>query len=339
VAGQFVTASVALAVDSRDRQRITYDSGLRVWVNWGETPWTVEGRTLPQWGFLALGPDTEVWTAQTPAGMADYASCPEFAFADARTSFHMPYRKGGVDLEPKLRSFKWLGDRKAEITYEWHVGEELADDYTCFVHFLNEGASNAMIAGQADHTLPKPTSTWREGEVVVDGPHVVEFPAGYEHFEIVVGLYNRKGRMQMKGTDREGSRYLVGVLDIADGEGKLGDLAAATATYQKELEQADFTRNMNQPGTWIDLGAIATDGSVKVNRGADRLVVFPYPRNRRFTVELDAKALGLTQAPTKVQALQALSDEVLADVPCELRNGRIRFAVGAEGAGRYLVLP
>jgi hypothetical protein len=339
VAGQFVTASVALAVDRPERQRITYDSGLRLWVNWGETPWQVEGRTLPQWGFLALGPDTEVWTAQTEQGLADYASCPEFAFVDARTHFDMPYLKSGTDIEPKIRSFKWLGDRKAEITYEWRVGEEVKDDYMCFVHFLNEGASNAMIAGQADHALPKPTSTWRAGEAIVDGPHVVEFPANYNDFEIVIGLYSRKGRLQMKGTDHDGHRYLIGVVNIADGKGQLGDLAAASAKYDEEIAKADFSRNMTQPGTWIDFGALATDGSLKVNRGKDRLVVYAYPRGRRFTVELDAKALGLTQAPNKIQALKPLSDEVLQDIPFERHGTRIRFTVGQKDAGRYLVLP
>ena len=119
----------------------------------------------------------------------------------------------------------------------------------------------------------------------------------------------------------------------------LGGFATAGVLSLTLAPPGALAFSARQWGVLAYLGAIATDGSVKVNRGADRLVVFPYPRNRRFTVELDAKALGLTQAPTKVQALQALSDEVLADVPCELRNGRIRFAVGAEGAGRYLVLP
>jgi hypothetical protein len=339
VAGQFVTASVALAVNARDRQRITYDSGLRVWVNWGEEPWEVEGRTLPQWGFLALGPETEVWTARTDRGVADYASCPEFAFVDARTSFSMPYRKTGTSIEPSIRSLKWLGDRKAEITYEWRVGEEVEDDYKCFVHFLNEGATNAMIAGQADHALPKPTSTWREGEVIVDGPHVVEFPTTYDDYEIVIGVYGGKGRLQMKGTDREGRRYLIGVVSFADDQGQTGDLADARAKYETETEQADFDRHMNQPGTWIDFGPLATDGSVKVNRDKDQLTVFPYPRDRRFTVELDARALGLIGMPTKVQALEAGNDDVLADIPFERRGDRIRFTVGAKGAGRYLVLP
>jgi hypothetical protein len=340
VAGQFVTASVALAVNARDRQRITYDSGLRVWVNWGEEPWLVEGRTLPQWGFLALGPDTEVWTAQTKQGLADYASCPEFTFVDARTSFHMPYLKAGTDIEPRIRSFRWLGGRKAEITYEWRVGEEVKDDYMCFVHFLNDGVGrNDKIIGQADHGLPKPTSTWRAGEVVVDGPHVVEFPAAYNDYEIVIGLYSRKGRLHMKGTNREGLRYLIGVVDIAGDQGKLGDLAAAQAKYETKVARADFRRNLNQPGTWVDFGTLATDGSLKVNRGQDQLTAFPYPRNRRFTVELDPKVLGLAGAATKVQALKAGSDEVLADVPFERQGKRIRFTVGLEGAGRYLVLP
>ena len=339
-AGQFVTASVALAVDRTERQRVAYDSGLRVWVNWGETPWQVEERTLPQWGFLALGPETEVWTARTEAGMADYASCPEFAFLDARTFFHMPYRKAGVDLEPRLRDFRWLGDRKAEITFEWRVGEEMPDDYACFVHFLNAaGRREDQIVGQADHALARPVKSWRKGEVVVDGPHVVEFPEDYDAFEIVVGLYNRKGRVQMKGTDRGGRRYLIGVLNLADGQGQLGDLEAAAAKYRQEVEEADFGRNTNPPGTWIDCGALASDGSLKVDRGSDRLVVFPYPRNRQFRVELDAAALGLANLPLKVQALKALGDEVLQDVPFERRGQRIRFAVGHEGAGRYVVLP
>jgi hypothetical protein len=174
---------------------------------------------------------------------------------------------------------------------------------------------------------------------VVDGPHVVEFPAAYNDYEIVIGLYSRKGRLHMKGTNREGLRYLIGVVDIAGDQGKLGDLAAAQAKYETKVARADFRRNLNQPGTWVDFGTLATDGSLKVNRGQDQLTAFPYPRNRRFTVELDPKVLGLAGAATKVQALKAGSDEVLADVPFERQGKRIRFTVGLEGAGRYLVLP
>ncbi len=342
VAGQFVTASVVLGLDApRERQRITYDSGLRLWVNWGEEPWTVEGRTLPQWGFLALGPDTEVWTAETRQGMADYASCPEFVFADARTHFQMPYVRPEVDVEPRICSFKWLGKRRAEITYEWRVGEDVDEDYRRYVHFLNEGVRKRdMIAGQSNPSLKRPTTTWRKDDMVVDGPHIVRFPDTLNDFEIVVCLSGSKGRIPMKGTNREGLRYLIGVLRIADdGQGRLGDIVAARAEREQKVGRADFTRNMNKAGTWVDFGEIATDGSVKVNRGDDQLTVFPYPRGRPFTVELDPGALGLAGVPVKVQALKAGSDEILAEISFESRGKRIRFAVGREGAGRYRVLP
>ena len=88
--GEWVTASVALAAGICDRQRIRYDRGLTVWVNWRDEPWQIEGRVLPQWGFLALGPDTEVWTALLDGRYADYAACPEFVYVDSRTRFGMP---------------------------------------------------------------------------------------------------------------------------------------------------------------------------------------------------------------------------------------------------------
>ena len=53
-----VTASAALAAGDTSRQRIRYDSGLTLWVNWRAEPWQIEGHRLPQWGFLALGPET-----------------------------------------------------------------------------------------------------------------------------------------------------------------------------------------------------------------------------------------------------------------------------------------
>ena len=125
VDGQMVSASVALAVGDTSRQRIRYDSGLTLWVNWRPEPWHVEGRVLPQWGFLALGPQTEVYTALIDGKFADYAQCPQYLFADARTYFHMPYRRATKDIEPRLRSLKYLGGDRAEVTYEWIVNLSL----------------------------------------------------------------------------------------------------------------------------------------------------------------------------------------------------------------------
>ena len=52
------------------------------------------------------------------------------------------------------------------------VGEALDGDYHCFVHAVHPDAANRPdhIVFQHDHGLPKPTSQWQAGDVIVDGP-------------------------------------------------------------------------------------------------------------------------------------------------------------------------
>ena len=179
--GQWVAAGTALALGDTSRQRIRYDSGLTLWVNWRAEPWRVEGRTLPQWGFLAMGPETLVSTSLVGGRFADYAECPEFLFADARTSFAMPYRGAVKDIEPRLRSFEYLGGNRVRVTYEWIVNDTLDRDLTCFVHGVGVGAASPeAILFQQDHALPKPTGQWRKGEVIVDGPYEFSLPPTQE---------------------------------------------------------------------------------------------------------------------------------------------------------------
>lgn len=211
VDGQLVTASAAVAVGDTSRQRIRYESGLTLWINWRPEPWTVEGHVLPQWGFLAMGPETCVATSLHGDRVADYAECPEFVFADARTSIAMPYRE----------------DRK----------------------------------------------------ITAQPPTPDEFP------------------------------------------------------------EADFSLRLNRPGTWIDFGPLATDGSAKVNREADRLVVFPYPHDKNFRVSLDLQALAPTADPARVvvRALAAGTQEDRGAVPLERDGSRVILAVGTPGVGRYVI--
>ena len=135
VQGRYVTGSAALVAGDTSRQRIRYDSGLTLWVNWRKEPWRVkpkdeirmtkEARSpnpafilhpssfiLPQWGFLALGPDTEVATALHDGKLGDYAECPEFIFADARTHFDPVDGRKPKAIEPRLREFRHLGGNR-----------------------------------------------------------------------------------------------------------------------------------------------------------------------------------------------------------------------------------
>jgi hypothetical protein len=343
--GQFVPASIALILGEQWRQRITYDTGLRLWVNWAKEPWVVEGRTLPQWGVLALGPNTQVTTSLVAGKLADYAECPEYLFADARTSFNMPYLQSAKSIEPKLADFAYLGDGKIRLTYQWVINDTLDDDYNCFVHFTNPAvdSSRGSIVFQQDHATPKPTSQWKPGETLTDGPYEITVPPDHDSYDLVIGLH--KGpRVRLKGIDDGGSRILIARLVLKRENGKttaitLGDLSADAAKQQ--ASRADFTANLNPLGTWVDFGKVATDGSVKVNLRGDSLTVFPYPRDKAFKVALDPKRIlpqvKIDLAKITVHALAAGTQVDLGVVPSQIDKGRVVFAVGTPGAGRYVV--
>jgi hypothetical protein len=341
--GRLVSASVALAVGDTSRQRVRYDSGLTLWVNWRAEPWAIEGRTLPQWGFLALGPQTEVGTTLREGKFADYAECPAYVFADARTFFHMPYRRTTKQVEPRLRAFEHLGGNRARVTYEWIVGEPLDGDYYCFVHAANPQAGTGPdhIVFQQDHGLPKPTSQWRKGEVIVDGPHELTISDRFDTYDLTMGLF-RGDRLRLQGLRDAAGRIVVARLNLRREAGKIARVTAdkpAAALVPRGAAEADFTVHLNAAGTWIDFGKVATDGSVKINTEPDRLVVFPYPRDRAFRAALDLKQLAPAAAAGRIQvrALAAGDQRDLGPAKFSLEGARLLLTFGQANAGRYVV--
>lgn len=341
VDGQLVSASAALVAGDTSRQQVCYESGLVVFVNWRKEPWQVEGRVLPQWGVLALGPQTEVATELRQGKWADYAECPEYLFADARTSFEMPYMRR-KQVEPQLESFKYLGKNVVQVTYRWVVGDTLDADYHCFVHGCDRSDPELKrIDFQQDHVLPKPTGQWKRGEVVVDGPYEIRIPDKADDYALVVGLFNGQ-RVGLAGWDRGGNRIEVARLRVTRREGQITDIQAqkiTAADIPPEDAPLDFRARLNPVGTEIDFGKLATDGSVKINREQGRLVVFPYPREKVFRVRLDLKAFaaGVDPSRIRVQAVAAGTGQVIGPAAFAWENDRLVLPMGAPGVGRYVV--
>ena len=340
VQGQMVTASVALAAGDTSRQRVRYQSGLTVWVNWRNEPWVVEGRTLPQWGFLALGPDTDVSTALRDGRWADYATCPEYVFADARTSFHAPYLRDVKDIQPRLASFKYLGGNRIQATYEWIVEDTVDNDYVCFVHGCRPAYGfGDLIEFQQDHNAPKPTRQWRKGDRITDGPYEFQVAGDSDVYDLKIGLYGNNRRVTIKGPDGSRDSVILARLILERKDGKIVDIKTAPPERQNKIEEADFKAHLNPSGTWIDFGAVATDGAVKINREKDQLTLFPYPREKAFRVALDLKALAPSADVAKVQvhALAAGTCQDLGPVESKLENNRLTITLGKPGAGRYRI--
>jgi hypothetical protein len=341
VDGQWVTASAAVPAGETARQRIKYDSGLTLWVNWRPEPWEIEGHRLPQWGFLALGPQTRVATELHGEHVADYAECPEYVFADARTDIRASGARARKEIAPRLASFKDLGGGRIRVSYEWIVDDTLDTDYHCFVHGINPASARPDdIVFQGDHALSRPTSSWRPGTRIVDGPHEMAVPATLDRYDLVIGLYKGQ-RVPLKGCDAD-DRVLLARLKLVRSGDKIASITAEPVepSEPKRPEgEADFAAHMNRPGTWIDFGPLATDGAVKINREPRRLVLFPYPREKRFRASLDLKTLAPAADPArvKVRALAAGDSRDLGPAEFRWESGRLIITFGHAGAGRFVV--
>jgi hypothetical protein len=341
--GRFVSASAALVAGDLRRQRISYDSGLTLWVNWDARPWTVEGRVLPQWGYLTLGPGTEACMVLRDGKFADYVNSPEYLFIDARTSFNMPYRRNAKDIRPRLAEMTYLGDGKIRVMYEWQVNDTLEADYSCFVHFINEQSKRGeKIEFQQDHALSAPAGRWQKGQTVLDGPYTVSVPAdGFDTYDLTIGLFKDQ-RLALKGPSMGGLRIWLGRLQVQRQEGKISNITLMDKAPEIEsvaAAEADFTSHLNPAGTWVDFGTAATDGSVKIQKGPSTLTVFPYPRDVPLGLRLNLRTL-LPKASLdrlEVRALAAGTQQDMGTVDHQIKDGFLTLTLGLKGAGRYVI--
>ena len=254
----------------------------------------------------------------------------------------MPYLNPTKNIEPRLRSFKYLGGDRAEITYEWIVNDTLPTDYHCFVHGVSKtGDDGEGISFQQDHALPKPTNQWHKGETIVDGPYEIRIPAKESTYDLAIGLYKER-RLLLLGKRDATDRILIARLALKRQGDKITDITAEQVkpeSPRKGRHEADFTARLNPSDTWIDFGPVATDGAVKINRGANHLVLFPYPRDKAFRISLDLKVLAPAAelSAVKVRALAAGTCQDLGPGEFRVENGRLVLTVGKPGAGRYVI--
>jgi hypothetical protein len=121
---------------------------------------------------------------------------------------------GVTALAPRVKD---LGGRKFEITYRWQVTRTPPADCSVFVHFVHKASNRGEgIAYQNDHTPAMPTSQWKAGTVVEDGPFTVEVPPEYNGpAQVMVGMLSpQRERVTLSGAQNQGGRYNVGTVTV-----------------------------------------------------------------------------------------------------------------------------
>lgn len=103
----------------------------------------------------------------------------------------------GVTFGPAIRllSVAYPGHSPAGVTLpielQWQAARQPAEDYHVFIHLVNEAGEMVAQADGQPVTWTRPTSTWREGEIIVDRHGLwlpPELPPG--EYRLHLGLYH-----------------------------------------------------------------------------------------------------------------------------------------------------
>jgi hypothetical protein len=302
--GHWVDGTQAAQIGSWNQVRVTYDNGLAVTANNGAEPLREGSVTLPQYGWMADGAGVTAWTALQQGVIADYARTPDSTFANARAA--SDWNQSGVHhVHPAVSEFRQTGSRAFALVYQWQVNETLSQDYHCFVHFV----SGESISFQGDHALPRPTSTWKTGAQLSDGPHDIRLPDGVADgdYGVRIGLYlPAAGRLTLQGRNDGQERIRAGTLHVREG-GKIITFEAEPADGDDDLYQ----HRLNLAGKALDFGDVRTDGSIMVRRENDEWVLRALPRAGDFSIELSAVRFG---RPASVRCVDGPAPVVIPQV-------------------------
>ena len=268
------------------RQKVTWSGGGEVWVNRGESDWTVEGHTLPQYGFYARVPGdggtVETAVERRDGVVVSWARSPRELYVNGRRI--VDHR---ADISVTANDFRDLGDGKFRFTAVWQAKTPIPEDYRPFVHVVHADD----IVCQPHHSM-QPLEAQRTGriEVAVEGRMPREVKPG-ETYSIRLGMYNPKGgaRLAMRGPDDGTRRTPLGTMRIKGQDSKV------TGIGWEEFvpEPNPWYERQNVDGKPIDFGPIATAGGCRVTPEEDGLLVVPLPNRdeRPMVVRLRPSAM------------------------------------------------
>jgi hypothetical protein len=252
------------------RQHITWEGGGEVWVNRGSDDWTLDGHTLPQYGFYARVSGVEAAIERRDGVIVEWSRSPQSQYSNAR-----PYVTDRVPLSVSVSKIDDLGDHKFRLTLNWKASGEIPDGYRIMVHFTDAAGE---ILFQGDHAGPASSGTWK-GEFQTST--VVSVPAGIkpgQHFDMRVGLYSSNGpRARLLGSSDEGRRLRLASMDWTGG---------AVSWKPIETPADPFLTRFNLQGKPITFDGLTTTGAVRITKEASATQLTPLPGGGLFEIRL-----------------------------------------------------
>lgn len=296
------------------RQHVLWSGGGEVWVNRGETDWSVGGSVLPPFGFLAAIPTDSGAVAKAgilrqDGAIVEFAEGPAWKYYNGRMLVDQT-----LPVRMKVDGVRSEGGRQLALDLIWEADVPVPAEHRAFLHFCDSSGEIVFQASQQSDPLREGTTG--RFSVKATGSIPEDAKPGQE-YELVYGIYSPAsgGRLRLTGPDVGDQRIRAGHL-VVQGE---GDRVTGVA-WRPHAPKADpYRERWNVDARPIDFGGIKTAGGCRLHREGTSLVVTPLPGERApaFDVEFqwDKWSQGLP-APTRVEALgedgKAISTEPLS---------------------------
>jgi len=325
VDGKWLDSTSAAKLGQWQIVKIAYDNGLVVTANNSKSSITAIGIELPQYGWLAKGAGVFAYSGYRNGVFVDYSQTKTSYFANARSSAE--WMESGIkNIEPTIGLFTQTGPRAFRVSYNWRVGEALSEDLNCFVH-VSKTVEDAGIDFQQDHTTKIPSSKWKAGTNVEDGPYDLKLPDGLADGDYMwhIGLWApNSGRVSLEGVGDGRGRIKLGILRVRNAGKVIEFIPEPKSDYsQNEL----YHKHLNDTAKVVDFGAVRTNGSVQIKRTAKGWALQSLPRDDNFIVELNTKVFGSPKYIKCDKGASATVKPILQNGWCKLQlNGAKRYS-------------
>jgi len=319
--------------DAIHRQIVTWSNGARAHVNRGSTDWTVEGRTLPQFGYLARWDGGESSIERIDGVIVEQSRNGDVFYCNGR-GFE---RENVLAMRPWADKVEYLGGRDFKLTVKWDVKRAAPRDMALFTHFLSDGVERRdRIAFQSDGNPTLGTSRWR-GAVETNSDWTVRIPpsCGPGKYDVTIGLWDPSSgrRYELIGDDDGTVRYRLGRLIV---EGTADTISGVRLEVAEGLSR--IAERWNTAAESVDFGGIRTAGAVRCVVDAGAITVTPLPDATGFPVAVDV--LKLTGRKSQVEAIHAVDSRGnrIRSVEFESAADEVRFDTRRGDFGYRIVL-
>lgn len=311
---------------NRHRILVTWKSGAKVYVNRDESDWTVEGRVLPQFGYLATNGRIESSIERIGGQVVEQSRSPKGFFVNGRGYVADP----PLEIRPTLQGVEYVGGRRFKVLVNWDAAKPTAKELTVFTHFYQPQVSrNKLVGFMGGGGKPAtPTTLWH-GRVTTGDQWTMTLPEDCPpgEYEILVGLYDPKGkpakRYRLLGNEDPSQRYCVGTLVV---EGNKKEITAIRLGEKAEVPS--LVSRLAPNATPADFGVAKTLGAFRCEVGAKRLVVTPLPDGAPAKIGL--RLDKIVSAPAKVSRIEAVGFDGVkkAEVPYRISGSEVSFEIG-----------